>query len=55
LILASFYNLQILQKHMNQTDRSNKKTNAYARKKANERGKKAQEEMDKNLKQQKLF
>jgi len=40
---------------MNQTDRSNRKTNAYARKVAKERGKKEQEERDKNTKQQKLF
>ena len=40
---------------MNQTDRSNKKINAYARKTAKERGKKEQEELDKNMKQQKLF
>ena len=39
---------------MNQTDRSNKKTNAYARKQAKGRGKKEQEERDKNITQQKL-
>ena len=40
---------------MNQTDRSNKKTNSYARKQARERGKKEQEELDKKMTQKKLF
>ena len=40
---------------MNQTDKTNKKINAAARHRSNQRGKKEQEEMDKNTKQKKLF
>ena len=40
---------------MGQMDRQNKKVNAYARKQAKNRGKKEQEELDKQITQKKLF
>lgn len=40
---------------MNQTDKTNKKINAAARQKSNQRGKKEQEEMDKQTRQARLF
>ncbi len=39
---------------MNQTDKMNKKINAAARQRSNNRGKKEQEEMDKGTKQKQL-
>ena len=40
---------------MNSSDRQFKKINAYARKKSNDRGKKEQEEINKQTKQAELF